>query len=162
MKQTTLRISEKDKAFLDGLGGVSKGIRLLIEEKRKKMEGEELQKTPEEKFFESILLPEDTRGRDTYKAFLALFIKNNARKGSLDFYVPKLAGMVGYDEKTVRKHFRKLEAAGYVKSYGMLFAPTIRVSEDMDVEVVKNTFKEYLMFLKSKGVYQDIGVDIWG
>lgn len=154
-KQTQIRLSDKERAFLDEVGGVSKGVSLLIEEKRRKMDGEEREMSIEEKFMEPVIFPAEPHMKEVYKAFLIAFLKNGGRMGSLDFYASQLTGATGYDEKTIRKIFRKLSSSGFVKSEYMVFRPTIRFKTKKAAEGFQEIFEDYIQFIQQSEPYDD-------
>jgi len=156
MKQTAIRISEEDKTFLKELGGVSEGVRKLIEEKRKRMEGEEIEKTPEDKFYGVIYLPTENHQRNVYQAFVELYIKTNRRRAILDWYTPSLTGATGYDDKTVRKIMRKLVNSGFVKTNLLSFRPTLRIKkESVSEEEFRDILADYASFIQNVEEYKD-------
>jgi len=164
-KQTTVRLNEEEITFLRvyGKGRVTEAIRELIAEKKGAIEqGEESQKTPEGRFYDCLLLPADSRLRDTYCAFLELFIESGERLASLDYLAPALIGRTGFDEGTIRKHFRKLASLKFVKSEGLLFRPTLRLKQEVPVDVLRKLYFEFADFLKARGDYRDVSGDLWG
>ena len=163
-KQTTIRLDEEEISFLRmyGKGKVTQAIRDLITEKKEAIElGSHHQETPEGRFYDCLLLPTDARLRDTYCAFLELFIESGECLASLDFLAPALTGCTGFDEGTIRKHFRKLASLKFIKSEGLLFRPTIRVKHEVPVDILRKLYFEFADFLKARGDYRDVSVDLW-
>ena len=153
--QTAIRLSDADKAFLGEMGGLSKGVRDLIAEKRERMEGAKKKKTAEEKFMERIIIPGEGHLSDLYQAFLVSFIKGGNKRGSIDYYEPRLCGTTGYDGATVRKMFRKLSSSGFIKSEGFLFRPTIRLVNQEAHKGFQEVYEDYAMFIQKAEQYQD-------
>lgn len=161
------KVSEEEKKFLERYGGgPAKAIRRLIEEKMKELQVEslekEIEKAADERFYELILLPGDLFLRDTYQAFLERFILSGGRMGSLEYHMSSLCGLTGFDDKTIRKHFKKLSSLGFVKSDGVLFRPTLRLKEGVDRESFKAVYADFVDFLQLKGKYEDVSEDLWG
>jgi len=91
-----------------------------------------------------------------YVAFVEAYIKSRGRRGLLDYYAPKLTGVTGYDDGTVRKIVRKLVHSGFVKVEDMFFSPTLRVKKESlsDSEFVE-ILTEYSAFILKKNQYRD-------
>lgn len=156
MKQTAIRISEEDIKFLKDQGGVSPTVRKLIEEKRKQEENQNIEKTPEDKFYSVIYLPGENHQRNVYKAFVERHIKSNGRRGSLDYFTPGLTGATGYDDKTIRKIVRKLVNSGFVKASNFFFRPTLRIKKDsVSEEEFGDILADYVLFIQNKEQYKD-------
>ncbi len=160
-KQIGLKLEEEEIAILEKLGGKSKGVHKLISDYRDTILGKKVKKTVEEIFYDSLILPSDPRLRETYKAFLEAFIRSGARMGSLDFWEPELTGTTGFNGKAVRGHFRKLSASRYVKSFGFLFRPSLRLKEGVEKEKFFDIHERFHDFLLEKGAYQDFGEFLW-
>ncbi|MCD6213971.1 MAG: hypothetical protein J7J46_03225 [Candidatus Desulfofervidus sp.] len=160
-KMVSVRLDEEEIAYLEKLGGKTKGIKLLIEYHKKGINEEKRELDPAERFYQCIILPTDQRLRETYQCFLELFIEMGGRKASLDYYAPHITGRTGFDEKTVRKHFRKLSSLKFVRHDGLLFRPTLRLKEGFAIEDFEKPYRDFVDFLQAKGVYRDIGMDLW-
>ncbi len=160
-KQIGLKLEEDEIALLEKLGGKSRGVHKLISDYRDTLLGKKVKRTVEESFYDSLILPSDPRLRETYKAFLESFIHSEARMGSLDFWEPELTGVTGFNGKVVRGHFRKLSASRYVKAYGFLFRPTLRLKEGVEKEKFFEIHRRFHDFLLEKGAYQDYGEFLW-
>lgn len=160
-KTISVRLDDKDVEYLERLGGKTKGVKLLIEYHKKGINEEKRELDPAERFYQYIILPTDQRLRETYQSFLELFIEMGGRKASLDYYVPYITGRTGFDEKTVRKHFRKLASLKFVKHDGLLFRPALRLKEGFAIEDFKKPYRDFVDFLQERGAYKDIGTDLW-
>ena len=158
-KQTAIRLDEEEITFLReyGKGKISDAVRELIAEKKSRMEGESLEKAPDERFEDSIITPSDPHLKDTYMAIVRAFIASGGRAGSIDYYLGKIMGDTGYDSATVLKHVRKLGSSGYLKFVtGAAFRPTFRLVEGVTVERFKELIQEYSDFIKQKQKYADV------
>jgi len=160
-KMVSARLDEEEIEYLEKLGGKTKGIKLLIEYHKNSINEEKRELDPAERFYQYIILPADQRLRETYQSFLELFIETGGRKASLDYYAPHITGRTGFDEKTVRKHFRKLASLKFVKHDGLLFRPTLRLREGFAAEDFEKPYKDFVDFLQARGIYRDIGIDLW-
>lgn len=163
-KQSAIRLEKEDWNFLRELGNgqVSQGVRELINEKKKRLEGtKEKEKQIDEKFYETIYLPSELHLKETYKAFLEGFIRNGERRGTVDYYIPLLTGTTGENETTLRKQFRKLTSIGFVKADGLKFRPRLKLGEETDKEEFKSIYTEFKEFLDVKGKYHDFGEELW-
>ena len=163
-KVTGIRLEDEELAFLKqlGSGNVSQAVRSLIAEKKKLLDGEsDRVKTPEEMFFDSLLLPADPRLRETYCSYLELCVESGVLHASLDYLAPALMGRTGYDEGTIRKHFRKLASLKFVKSEGLLFRPTLRLKQERSISSLRRLIQEFADFLHTRGNYRDVAVDLW-
>ena len=157
-----IKLSEEDITFLvQKLGGKTKGIEKLIKDQINRTEKGSNEKGIEERFFGMVILPADGNLSETYQTFLNSYIENEGRMGVIDYYAPKISSLTGIDEKTIRKHFRKLAGSKYIKSKELLFRPTLRLKPNVDRENFRATFIEYSNFLGGKDEYEDIGADIW-
>ena len=154
-KQTGIWLTEEDKAFLNEMGGVSKGIRFLIEEKREKMEGISRVKTVEEKFMERLITPSESHLKELYVAFLIAHLQRGGGMGSLDFFQNTLCAATGFDPKTVRKMFRKLEQSKFIKNKDFLFRPTIRLVDEEASKGFQEIFEDYTLFIQKAEQYTD-------
>ena len=154
-KQTGIWLTEEDKTFLSEMGGVSKGIRFLIEEKREKMKGINRVKTVEEKFMERIITPGETHLKELYIAFLIAHLQRGGGMGSLDFFENTLCAATGFDPKTVRKIFRKLEQSKFIKNKDFLFRPTIRLIDEEASKGFQEIFEDYTLFVQKAERYTD-------
>jgi len=162
-KTISVRLSEDDFQVLNELGGKSEGLRRLIEFYRQASSARvpEHDLSPDDRFYRSIILPSDFRLRETYQAFLEVFIESGLRKGSLDFYVPIICGRTGFDADTVRKHFRKLATLRFVHSSGWIFRPTLRLKDGVDFEHFRKIYQDFVDFLQANGAYRDVSTDLW-
>jgi len=160
-KIISVRLDEKELNYLQKLGGTTKGIKLLIEYHKNCTNEKEQKLDPVEQFYQCIILPSDQRLRETYQCFIELFIEIGGQKATLDYYAPHISGRTGFDEKTVRRHFRKLSSLKFVKHDGLLFRPTLRLKEGITIENFENSYKNFVNFLRAREVYKDIGVDLW-
>ena len=160
-KTVSVRLEDKDVEYLEKLGGKTKGIKLLIEYHKKGINEEKQELDPAERFYQYIILPTDQRLRETYQSFLELFIEMGRRKASLDYYAPYITGRTGFDEKTIRKHFRKLASLKFVKHEGLLFRPALRLKEGFAIEDFEKPYRDFVDFLQERGAYKDIGTDLW-
>jgi len=160
-KLVSVRLDEDDIAYLEKLGGKTQGIKLLIDYHRNSANQEQPELDPAERFYQYIILPADQRLRETYQCFLELFIEMGGRKASLDYFAPHICGRTGFDEKTVRKHFRKLSSLRFVKHDGLLFRPTLRLKEGLATEDFKQPYADFVDFLQARGIYKDVGSDLW-
>ena len=154
-KQAGVWLDEADKAFLKEMGGVSAGIRLLIEEKRKRMEGEQRVKTVEEKFMDRLITPSEPHLKELYVSFLIKHLQKGGGMGSLDYYERSLCASTGFDGKTVRKMFRKLEQSKFVKNKDFLFRPTIRLINEEASKGFQEIFEDYALFVQKAEQYTD-------
>ncbi|GAH30068.1 unnamed protein product, partial [marine sediment metagenome] len=105
----------------------------------------------------AIYLPTENHQRNVYVAFVEAYIKSRGRRGLLDYYAPKLTGVTGYDDGTVRKIVRKLVNSGFVKIVEHnFFSPTLRVKKKSlsDNEFVE-ILTEYSAFILKKNQYRD-------
>ena len=160
-KMISVRLDEEEIEYLEKLGGKTRGIKLLIEYHKKGVSEEKQELDPAERFYQCIILPADQRLRETYQCFLELFIEMGGRKASLDYFASRICGRTGFDEKTVRKHFRKLSSLKFVKHDGLLFRPTLRLREGFTTEDFEKPYRDFVDFLQARGVYRDIGIDLW-
>jgi len=160
-KTISVRLDDKDVEYLERLGGKTKGVKLLIDYHKKGINEKKRELDPAERFYQYIILPTDQRLRETYQNFLEFFIEMGGRKASLDYYAPYITGRTGFDEKTVRKHFRKLASLKFVKHDGLLFRPALRLKEGFTIEDFEKPYRDFVDFLQERGVYKDIGTDLW-
>jgi len=163
-KVTGIRLEEEELAFLKqlGSGNVSQAVRSLIAEKKKLLDGEpDRAMTPEEMFFDSLLLPADSRLRETYCSYVEMCIESGVLHASLDYLAPALTGRTGFDESTIRKHFRKLTTLKFIKSEGLLFRPTLRLKQELSIPALKKLIREFADFLHTRGNYRDVVGDVW-
>ena len=162
-KMTSVKLSEEERVFLEevGHGRIAAGIRNLIQEKKERIEGKEIKKEIDERFWECVVLPEDAHSRETFCAFVNVFIGAGEIWGALDFYMSRICSMTGYDENTVRKHFRRLGGYGYLKWNNVVMRPTLRLHNEVDKEKFKELYEEYVEFILRKGKFVDIGEELW-
>ena len=160
-KVVSARLDGEEIEYLEKLGGKTRGIKLLIEYHQKSISREEQELDPAERFYHQIIIPTDQRLRETYQSFTEMFLSTGGRRMSLDYCVPHIAARTGFDEGTVRKHFRKLSSLKFIKSEGLLFRPTLRLKEGVTVENFKKIYEDFVDFLESRGEYRDIGIDLW-
>ena len=154
-KQTGIWLDEEDKAFLKEIGGISTGVRLLIEEKRKRMDGEEKIKTIEEKFMDRIITPGEPHLKDLYISFLILHLQRGGGMGSLDYFEHSLCAATGFNSKTVRNMFRKLNQSKFIKNNNFLFRPTIRLINEEVKKGFQEIFEDYVLFIQNAEHYTD-------
>ena len=154
-RQTAVRLDDRDKAFLNEMGGISAGVRLLIEEKRERMEGEQKIKSVEEKFMERIITPAEQHLKELYTSFLIIHLQRGGGMGSLDFFESSLCAATGFDPKTVRKMFRKLEQSKFIKNKDFLFRPTIRLINEEASKRFQELFEDYVLFIQKAEQYTD-------
>jgi len=154
-RQTGVWLSEEEKAFLKEIGGTSIGIRLLIEEKRERMDGEKKIKSVEEKFMERIATPGESHLKELYISFLIIHLQRGGGMGSMDFFKSSLCAATGFDPKTVRKMFRKLEQSKFIKNKDFLFRPTIRLISEKASEGFQEIFEDYVLFIQKAEKYTD-------
>ena len=155
-KGISAKLSMEDIELLNKLGGKTKGMEFLIGKYREgsdRKEGEE--KGIESKFWGSLLVPIDHHLQETYAAIVETYILNGHSSGTIDYYIPKLIGKTGFDEKTITKHTRKLGNAGYIVFDGLSFRPTLRLIERMDENEFSEAFMEFEHFLRKEKNYVD-------
>ncbi len=161
-QQIAIKLSEKDIAVLDSLGGKTKGIKHLINvygTAAKKEKG-----SIEEQFYDMIIMPIEPHIRETYKTFVEIFIREGVHHGTIDYYGPKLSGYTGNDISTIRKHLRKLDATCFLRTSeaSLSFYPTLRIREGIEREDFISIYDNFVEFVQSKGHYKDIGKELWG
>ena len=155
-KGISAKLSMEDIELLNKLGGKTKGMEFLIEKYRGGLDGmEEEEKGIEAKFWGSLLVPIDHHLQETYVAIVETYILNGHSQGTIDYYIPRLIGKTGFDEKTITKHARKLGNAGYIVFNGLSFRPTLRLVEGMDKNGFSGVFMEFENFLRKEKNYVD-------
>jgi len=161
-KPITIKLEEKDIVMLETLGGKTRGITFLIEEHKRKMGNVEIDKTPEDRFLEQIIIPIEQNMRAVYLAILKTWIKRGGGMGSIEFWMGGIVNDTGYDVSTVRKDLRKLSASHYLLNEGFLFRPVIRLKDEknIDMDTFKEIFYDYHNFLRIQGNYKDIVVEL--
>lgn len=157
-KPITVKLKETDISILKGLGGNTKGIETLIEHYiENKLDTDD--NNPEEVFFRSIYLPIEKNMKATYVVFLNRCIKKCIRSEAIGYAIPTIIGTTGFDDQTVRKHFKKLVSVGFIKSVkGSMFRPTIRVLDGTSLEHFSQILEEYAAFIRGEKEY----TDFWG
>ena len=153
--QINVRLGDKEIAVLNALGGKKRGIQFLIEKHLKEEEGKERVKTVEEKFIERIITPTELHLKELYISFLIIHLQRGGGMGSLDFFENSLCAATGFDPKTVRKMFRKLEQSKFIKNKNFLFRPTIRLINEEASNGFKEVFENYVLFIQKAEQYTD-------
>lgn len=147
-----------DKSHIDvlknELGGSTRGIEGLIENYLKnKTDGEP---DPEREFFECLYLPSEKNLRATYMGFLNSYVGKGNLPGTLGAYIDTIIGETGYDEPTIRKHFRKLTGSGFIKLLqNMMFRPTLRIRETVTRDRFKIILETYSLFIQGEANFTD-------
>ena len=119
------------------------------------MEGEQKIKTVEEKFMERIITPSEPHLKELYISFLIIHLQRGGGMGSLDFFENSLCAGTGFDPKTVRKMFRKLEQSKFIKNKNFLFRPTIRLTNEEASKGFQEIFEDYVLFIQKAEQYTD-------
>lgn len=153
--QVNVRLGDKEIAVLNALGGKKRGIQFLIEKHLKEEEGKERVKTVEDKFIERIITPTELHLKELYISFLIIHLQRGGGMGSLDFFENSLCAATGFDPKTVRKMFRKLEQSKFIKNKDFLFRPTIRLINEEASNGFKEIFEDYVLFIQKAEQYTD-------
>ena len=153
--QINVRLGDKEIAVLNALGGKKRGIQFLIEKHLKEIEGKEKIKTVEEKFMERIIAPAEQHLKELYTSFLIIHLQRGGGMGSLDFFESSLCAATGFDPKTVRKMFRKLEQSKFIKNKDFLFRPTIRLINEEASKGFQEIFEDYVLFIQKAEQYTD-------
>ena len=153
--QINVRLGDKEIAVLNALGGKKRGIQFLIEKHLKEEEGKERVKTVEEKFIERIITPTELHLKELYISFLIIHLQRGGGMGSLDFFENSLCAATGFDPKTVRKMFRKLEQSKFIKNKNFLFRPTIRLINEEASNGFQEVFEDYVLFIQKAEQYTD-------
>lgn len=152
----SVKLSEGDISFLEERGGKTKAIETLIKRYEGGVNGEDEEgKGIEAMFWDSLLVPVDHHLQETYVAIVETYIQNGHSLGTIDYYIPRLIGKTGFDEKTITKHARKLGNAGYIVFNGLSFRPTLRLIERMDENVFSEIFMGFEHFLRKEKNYVD-------
>ena len=158
MKQINIRLNEEQIKVLESLGGPKKGVTALIDMHLKKVAVKE--PDPEKEFFDCLYLPSEKNLRATYTGFLTAYITNGNLPGTLGVYIGKLMGETGYDEPTIRKHFRKLTGSGFIKLLqNMMFRPTLRLRETVIEDQFKGILETYSLFIQGEANFKDFWSD---
>jgi len=151
-KQTSIILTNKEEEFLKNHGKtIIGGIRKLITNHNTKTN--QAKQNPTDTFYNTIILPNDTRQQETYQTFIESWIQKNYQLGSIDYYIPSLCGGTGFDDQTIRKHFRKLAGQGYIQSQGLLFCPSLRVQKNITKTDFKKILTEFSDLIKTRGDY---------
>ena len=153
--QINVRLGDKEIAVLNALGGKKRGIQFLIEKHLKEEEGKERVKTVEDKFIERIITPTELHLKELYISFLIIHLQRGGGMGSLDFFENSLCAATGFDPKTVRKMFRKLEQSKFIKNKNFLFRPTIRLINEEASNGFQEVFEDYVLFIQKAEQYTD-------
>ena len=153
--QINVRLGDKEIAVLNALGGKKRGIQFLIEKHLKEEEGKERVKTVEDKFIERIITPTESHLKELYISFLIIHLQRGGGMGSLDFFENSLCAATGFDPKTVRKMFRKLEQSKFIKNKNFLFRPTIRLINEEASNGFQEVFEDYVLFIQKAEQYTD-------
>lgn len=148
-----LKLSEEDIAFLEGQGGKTKAIKSLIN--NAKEEKEKQSKGIGDNFWDFVLIPADNHLCETYEAIVQIYVLNGHSGGTIDYFLPKLMGYTGFDEKTLIKHARKLGNAGYLSFDQLSFRPTLRLVESMKKEDFGSILSDFECFLRKEKMYVD-------
>ena len=156
-KGISAKLSMEDIELLNKLGGKTKGIELVIREYRERANGIEdgEEKGIEGKFWDGLITPENMHLMETYRALVETYILNGHSLGTIDYYIPRLTGKTGFDEKTITKHIRKLGNAGYIVFNRLSFRPTLRLIERMGENEFSDIFMEFEHFLRKEKSYVD-------
>lgn len=154
-KQVNVRLDNSQIKTLELLGGNKKGISYLIDKYESTITPEGAI-NPEEAFFKSIYLPVDKNMRSTYIAYLNTYIKKGVRSEGIGYSMNTIIGNTGFDDKTIRKHFRKLVSVGFIKSVdGSMFRPTLRILDNIPPSLFSQVLEDYTAFIRGKEDYTD-------
>lgn len=148
-----LKLSGEDIAFLEGQGGKTKAIRSLITNAKERKEKQS--KGIGDNFWNNILVPGDNHLRETYEAIVQIYILNGHSGGTIDYFLPKLVGYTGFDERTLSKHTRRLGNGGYLSFNQLSFRPTIRLVEGIKKEDFGDILTDFEFFLRKEKKYVD-------
>ena len=154
-KQVNVRLDATQIKVLESLGGSKKGISYLLDKYESTITPDGAI-NPEEAFFKSIYLPMDKNMRSTYIAYLNANIKKGVRAEGIGYSISTIMGNTGFDDQTIRRHFRKLVSVGFIKSVdGSMFRPTLRVLENIPNSAFSQVLEDYTAFIRGTEDYED-------
>ena len=121
---------------------------------------EDPEEDPEELLLKAIYIPSDKNMKATYTAFLNSYIRRGLGPAGIGYFVDRIMGDTGFDDKTVRKHFKKLVSIGFIKRFpNMVFRPTLRLRGDVSAEQFTKTLEDYTAFINTTEGYKDFWED---
>lgn len=114
---------------------------------------------PEDRLLNSIHIPSDKNMKATYTAFLNSYIRRGLGPAGVGYFIDRIMGDTGFDDKTVRKHFKKLVSIGFIKPFNnMTFRPTLRLRAGVSSDQFTKTLEDYTAFINTTEEFEDF----WG
>ena len=157
-QQIAVKLSADDIEFLNGLGGKTKAIEVLIREKRDEISGKtnKQKRSPFEQLYDSLYTPGIPYLNDLYLAIFKTYLRRGMRGGTMDYWMPPLRFLTGSNDETISKNIRKLASGGFVVGEGQLIRPTIRKNQDIKTDELSALLREAIDWVFKQSDYVDI------
>lgn len=157
-QRVEIRLSEDDTEFLNGLGGKTKAVEALIQEKRDEISGKtkKQKRSPFEQLYDTLYTPGVPYLNDLYMAIFTTYLRRGMRGGTMDYWLPPLRILTGSNDETLSKNTKKLASGGFVVGEGQLIRPTIRKNHDIKTEELSALLREAIDWVFKQSDYVDL------
>lgn len=157
-QQIAVKLSENDIVFLNGLGGKTKAIEVLIQEKRDEISGKTKKhnRSPFEQLYDNLYTPGVPYLNDLYLAIFKTYLRRKMRAGTMDYWMPPLRFLTGSNDETISKNIRKLASGGFIVGDGQLIRPTIRKNQDIKTDELSILLREAIDWVFKQSDYVDV------
>lgn len=157
-QQIAIRLNEDDIEFLNGLGGKTKAIKALIQEKRDEISGKtnKQKRSPFEQLYDNLYTPGVPYLNDLYLAILKTYLRHRMRSGTMDYWIPPLRVLTGSNDETISKNTRKLASGGFIVGEGQLLRPTIRKNHDIKTDELSTLLFGAIDWVFKQSDYVDV------